>query len=41
MKNNRLEEAQVLQKKIQKFTRMMVSSGALGPKECLNMMNIP
>lgn len=41
VKNNRLAEAQTLQKKIQKFARMIVGSGALGPKECLNMMNIP
>lgn len=41
VKNKRLAEAQTLQKKIQKFARMIVGSGALGPKECLNMMNIP
>jgi len=41
VKNNRLVEAQNLQKKIQKFTRMIVGSSALGPKECLNMMDIP
>jgi 4-hydroxy-tetrahydrodipicolinate synthase len=41
VQNNRLNEAQELQKSIQKFTRMIVSSGALGPKECLNMMDIP
>ncbi|MHA1730199.1 MAG: 4-hydroxy-tetrahydrodipicolinate synthase [Promethearchaeota archaeon] len=39
--NNQLKEAQNIQKKIQKFTRMIVGSGALGVKECLNMMEIP
>jgi len=41
VKNNRLEEAQILQKKIQKFARLLINSGALGAKSCLNMMNIP
>ncbi len=41
VKNNRLEEAQTLQKKIQKFARLLINSGALGAKSCLNMMNIP
>jgi len=39
--NNRLKEAQALQKKIQKLARLLIGSGALGVKSCLNMMNIP
>ncbi len=41
IKNNRLPEAQTLQKKVQKIARMLINSGALGAKECLNMMGIP
>jgi formaldehyde-activating enzyme len=41
VKNNRLIEAQNLQKKVQKIARMLINSGALGAKECLNMMGIP
>jgi len=41
VKHNRLPEAQQLQKKVQKLARMLINSGALGAKECLNMMNIP
>ncbi|HUW90282.1 MAG TPA: 4-hydroxy-tetrahydrodipicolinate synthase [Candidatus Nanopelagicaceae bacterium] len=41
VKNNRLQEAQALQKKVQKLARMLINSGALGAKECLNMMGIP
>ena len=41
VKNNRLEEAQTLQKKIQKLARLLINSGALGVKSCLNMMKIP
>jgi len=41
VKNNRLSEAQILQKKVQKIARMLINSGALGAKECLNMMNVP
>jgi 4-hydroxy-tetrahydrodipicolinate synthase len=41
VKNNRLAEAQVLQKKVQKIARMLINSGALGAKSCLNMMGIP
>ncbi len=41
VKNNRLEEAQTLQKKIQKLARLLINSGALGVKTCLNMMKIP
>ncbi len=41
VENNRLKEAQSLQKKVQKLARMLINSGALGVKECLNMMGIP
>ncbi|MFW9939169.1 MAG: 4-hydroxy-tetrahydrodipicolinate synthase, partial [Candidatus Thorarchaeota archaeon] len=41
VKNNRLTEAQILQKKVQKLARLLISSGALGVKSCLNMMNVP
>ena len=41
VKNNRLQEAQTLQKKVQKLARLLIGSGALGVKSCLNMMNIP
>ena len=41
VKNNRLKEAQTLQKKVQKLARMLINSGALGAKECLNMMGVP
>ena len=41
IKNNRLIEAQTEQKRIQKLARMLINSGALGVKECLNMMGIP
>jgi 4-hydroxy-tetrahydrodipicolinate synthase len=41
IKNNRLEEAQVLQRKVQKLARLLINSGALGVKSCLNLMKIP
>ncbi|MFW9988800.1 MAG: 4-hydroxy-tetrahydrodipicolinate synthase, partial [Candidatus Odinarchaeota archaeon] len=41
VKNNHLEEAQTLQKKIQKLARLLINSGALGVKSCLNMMKVP
>ncbi|MHA2037738.1 MAG: 4-hydroxy-tetrahydrodipicolinate synthase [Promethearchaeota archaeon] len=41
VKHNRLEKAQILQKKVQKIARLLINSGALGVKSCLNMMNIP
>jgi 4-hydroxy-tetrahydrodipicolinate synthase len=41
VENNRLKEAQILQKKVQKLARMLINSGALGVKECLNMMGVP
>ena len=41
VKNNRLEEAQYLQKKVQKLARLLINSGALGVKSCLNLMKIP
>jgi len=40
IKNNRLNEAQKLQRRVQKIARMLINSGALGAKECLNMMGI-
>jgi len=40
VKNNRLEEAQTLQKKVQKIARLLINSGALGVKSCLNMMKV-
>ena len=39
--SNRLKEAQSLQKKVQKLARMLINSGPLGVKECLNMMGVP
>jgi 4-hydroxy-tetrahydrodipicolinate synthase len=41
VKNNRLEEAQILQKRVQKIARLLINSGALGVKSCLNMMKVP
>ncbi|MHA1671303.1 MAG: formaldehyde-activating enzyme, partial [Promethearchaeota archaeon] len=41
VQNNRLSEAQALQKKVQKLARMLINSGALGAKECLNLMGVP
>jgi len=41
VKNNRLEEAQTLQKKVQKLARLLINSGALGVKTCLNLMKVP
>jgi 4-hydroxy-tetrahydrodipicolinate synthase len=41
VKNNRLDKAQILQKKVQKIARLLINSGALGVKSCLNMMKIP
>ncbi|MFX0147446.1 MAG: 4-hydroxy-tetrahydrodipicolinate synthase [Candidatus Hodarchaeota archaeon] len=41
VKNNRLQEAQALQKRVQKLARLLINSGALGVKSCLNMMKIP
>lgn len=38
MNEGKLEEAREIQRKIQKFTRHIVASGALGPKICLNYM---
>jgi 4-hydroxy-tetrahydrodipicolinate synthase len=40
MKEGKLDEAREIQRKIQKFTRHMVASGALGPKICLNYMGL-
>ncbi|MFX1589613.1 MAG: 4-hydroxy-tetrahydrodipicolinate synthase [Promethearchaeota archaeon] len=41
VKNNRLTEAQILQKRVQKIARLLINSGALGVKSCLNMMKVP
>jgi 4-hydroxy-tetrahydrodipicolinate synthase len=41
IENNRIKEAQETQKRVQKIARMLINSGALGAKECLNMMGIP
>lgn len=41
VQNNRLKEAQEVQKRVQKIARMLINSGALGAKECLNLMGIP
>ena len=41
MKDGKLDEARAAQRRIQKFTRHMVATGALGPKVCLNFMGIP
>jgi 4-hydroxy-tetrahydrodipicolinate synthase len=41
VKNNRIEEAQKLQKRVQKIARLLINSGALGVKSCLNMMKVP
>jgi 4-hydroxy-tetrahydrodipicolinate synthase len=41
VKSNRLSEAQALQKRVQKIARMLINTGALGAKECLNLMGIP
>ena len=38
VKEGRLDEAREAQRRIQKFTRHMVATGALGPKLCLNYM---
>jgi 4-hydroxy-tetrahydrodipicolinate synthase len=38
MKKGKLEEAKAIQRKLQKFTRHIVASGALGPKLCLNYL---
>jgi len=41
VKENKLVEAQALMKTIQKFTRMIAGTGALGVKSCLNIMGVP
>ncbi|MFX1251268.1 MAG: 4-hydroxy-tetrahydrodipicolinate synthase [Promethearchaeota archaeon] len=40
VKKGNMEAAIKKQREIQKFTRMIVASGALGPKQCLNFMGI-
>jgi 4-hydroxy-tetrahydrodipicolinate synthase len=37
-KAGKLDEARAIQRKLQKFTRHIVATGALGPKVCLNYM---
>ena len=37
-KSGKLDDARVVQRKLQKFTRHIVATGALGPKVCLNYM---
>lgn len=37
-KDGRLDEARKVQRRLQKFTRHIVATGALGPKVCLNYM---
>jgi len=37
---NKLKEAQDLQKSIQKLARILIGTGAIGAKECLNMMGV-
>jgi len=41
VKAGKLGEARAAQKRIQKFTRHIVATGALGPKACLNYMGVP
>jgi 4-hydroxy-tetrahydrodipicolinate synthase len=41
VEEGKLEEAREVQRRIQKFTRHIVATGALGPKICLNYMGIP
>ncbi|MHA2232549.1 MAG: 4-hydroxy-tetrahydrodipicolinate synthase [Candidatus Hodarchaeales archaeon] len=41
VKDGKMREAIEEQRKIQKFLRIIVSSSAMGPKECLNFMNVP
>jgi len=40
VKEGRLEEAREAQRRIQKFTRHIVATGAQGPKVCLNFMGL-
>jgi 4-hydroxy-tetrahydrodipicolinate synthase len=40
MKESKLTEARMAMRKIQKFTRHMVATGAQGPKVCINYMGI-
>jgi 4-hydroxy-tetrahydrodipicolinate synthase len=41
VREGRLDEAREAQRRIQKFTRHIVATGAQGPKVCLNYMGIP
>jgi 4-hydroxy-tetrahydrodipicolinate synthase len=38
MKKDKLDEARKIQRRVQKFTRHIVATGALGPKVCLNYL---
>jgi len=38
VKEGRLDDARMVQRRLQKFTRHIVATGALGPKVCLNYM---
>ena len=40
VKAGNLDEARAVQRRIQKFTRHIVATGALGPKVCLNYMGL-
>ncbi len=40
MKDGKIEEARIAMRKIQKFTRHIVATGAQGPKVCLNFMGL-
>jgi len=41
VKEGKLDEAREIHRRIQKFTRHIVASGALGCKACLNYMGVP
>ena len=41
IQNGNLTKARDIQMRIQKFARILIGTGAIGAKECLNMMNVP
>jgi 4-hydroxy-tetrahydrodipicolinate synthase len=41
IQNGDLKAAQEAQMKVQKIARILIATGAIGAKECLNMMNVP
>ncbi|TFG00757.1 MAG: 4-hydroxy-tetrahydrodipicolinate synthase [Promethearchaeota archaeon] len=41
IQNGNLDKARDIQMKIQKFARILIKTGAIGAKECLNMINVP